>query len=553
MGSGALVMANTAIVYNDNPDFTGRIVIQRGNFQVSSPFKWGFDNASEIVIGITNNADMGGPALAFRPDGDGVPSTYNVPQNIKVVGYSATPRLTYSYSSTHDDAVNILGQVDLTEFVSDGANRVFLLAFNEGNLRTRDAYNGDSLRDDAYMSLLGEIAGGNKPIRSYLGDAGGTLDVGQVRTPEMGYNWIVTLAGTNTGWTGSLEVGNRQGTAADQGLDNDKNHVMRFGLDQGLPTWGIGSNNIVILRHNATLQAYGSQATIGTLIPDATEAVDGFYGNTPVTNTWLENGGFNPGTLTIVQASNKVFSGGIRNGEIYSRFMTNSPAAALSIVKAGPASLTLIQSNTYSGTTRIMAGTLALTGTAAIAQSSTIQIDSGAFLNVTGLTAGAMTLASGQTLKGQGTFVGGLIVGSGATVAPGTSPGVLTAQNNVTLSSGSTFEVELLGTLAGEADQLLMAGATDTLTLGGATLSVLAPNLLPYLSSFVIIDGFNSLDSSRFAGLPNSGDTLTGGVNQFEIQYNANDVTLTVIPEPASLGLMGLMGIAGWLLRRRRR
>jgi hypothetical protein len=30
-------------------------------------------------------------------------------------------------------------------------------------------------------------------------------------------------------------------------------------------------------------------------------------------------------------------------------------------------------------------------------------------------------------------------------------------------------------------------------------------------------------------------------------------VTLTVIPEPASLGLMGLVGIAGWLLRRRRR
>ncbi|MBU4459041.1 MAG: PEP-CTERM sorting domain-containing protein, partial [Verrucomicrobia bacterium] len=173
--------------------------------------------------------------------------------------------------------------------------------------------------------------------------------------------------------------------------------------------------------------------------------------------------------------------------------------------------------------------------------------------NVTGLTAGAMTLEAGQTLKGSGTIVGGLIAASGSTVAPGTSPGVLTAQNDVTFTSGSTFEVELLGTLAGEADQLAMAGASDTLTLGGATLSVLAPNLLPYLASFVIIDGFSSLDVTRFAGLPNSGDTLTGGVNQFEIQYNANDVTLTVIPEPASLGLMGLMGIAGWLLRRRRR
>ena len=41
---------------------------------------------------------------------------------------------------------------------------------------------------------------------------------------------------------------------------------------------------------------------------------DGFWGNQPVTNTWLENGGWNPGSLTIVQASNKVFTGGIRDG-----------------------------------------------------------------------------------------------------------------------------------------------------------------------------------------------------------------------------------------------
>jgi autotransporter-associated beta strand protein len=381
-----------------------------------------------------------------------------------------------------------------------------------------------------------------------------TLDKGVQNPPEMNHRLIITFAGTNTGWTGGLEVGNRQSTDVGAGgQDFDKQQVMRFGLDQGLPTWGISSNNVVVLRHDAFLQAYGSQVTIGTLIADGNSGGDGFYGNEPVTNTWVENGGFNPGTFTIVQSSNRIFSGGIRNGEVYSRFTTNSPAAALSIVKDGPASLTLVQSNTYSGTTRIMAGTLALTGTAAIAQSPEIRIDAGAFLNVTGLTAGTMTLASGQTLKGAGTMVGGLIAASGSTVAPGTSPGVLTQTGDVTFQSGSTFEVELLGTLAGEADQLAMAGASDTLTLGGATLSVLAPNLLPYLSSFVIIDGFSSLDATRFAGLPNSGDTLTGGVNQFEIQYNANDVTLTVIPEPASLGLMGLMGIAGWLLRRRRR
>ena len=149
--------------------------------------------------------------------------------------------------------------------------------------------------------------------------------------------------------------------------------------------------------------------TIGTLIPDGDSGgSDGFWGNQPVTNTWLENGGYNPGSLTIVQASNKVFSGGIRDGEIYARFATNTPAAALSLLKAGPATLTLTQSNTYSGATRVLAGALALTGSASIARSHTIQIDSGALLDATGLDAGAMRLASGQTLKGHGTMAGGL-------------------------------------------------------------------------------------------------------------------------------------------------
>jgi autotransporter-associated beta strand protein len=293
--------------------------------------------------------------------------------------------------------------------------------------------------------------------------------------------------------------------------------------------------------------------TIGTLISDGQtdNVTSDYYDNDVVADTWLENGGAMPGSFTINQHSNRLFQGIIRDGTVSNPGADDAPAAALSITKAGPATLTLDQVHTYSGTTRVMAGTLALTGSASIATSPTIQIDAGAEFDVTQRDGGSMTLASGQTLMGEGTFDGGLILASGATNAPGSSPGVLTATGDVEFQSGSVFSVELVGTLAGEADQLLMSGTEDTLTLGGATLQLITPNVLPVSASFIIIDGFSVL-SGTFAGLPNSGDTVATANNTFEISYNLGDITLTVVPEPGTLGFLGLAGLLGWLVRRRR-
>jgi autotransporter-associated beta strand protein len=554
LGGGALISAGgSKMVYNNNPEFTGRVVVESGTLAFSTPQGWGFPNASGIELGVADAAtSRGDPFLSFRPDNDGTPTRIDIPQNVILQG-NQNPRIGCSYVADHDDEVNFYGSVDMSTLGIYGTKRELVLYFTEQNANTRGFYNGDSLEDDFYLNFLGGITGGDKRIRTYATQGGGTTkDLGAQTPEEMNNRWIVTFAGTNTGWTGELEAGNRAGTdTSSTGPDFDKQHVVRFGLDEGLTTWAIGSNNVVVLRHDVALQAHGSHVTIGTLISDASEGGDGYYGNQIVTNTWIENGGFNPGSLTIVQATNQLFSGGIRDGTVYSRYATNSPAAALSIVKDGPATLTLAQPNTYSGTTRVMAGMLALTGSASIATSPTIQIDAGAVFNVTERDGGSMTLASGQTLKGEGMFDGGLIVASGATVAPGSSPGVLTTTGDVEFQSGSTFSVEIIGTLAGQADQLLMSGIGDTLTLGGATLLLTTPNVLPVSSAFIIIDGFSVL-SGTFAGLPNSGDTVATANNTFEIQYNANDITLTVVPEPGTLGFIGLAGLLGWLARRRR-
>ena len=227
-------------------------------------------------------------------------------------------------------------------------------------------------------------------------------------------------------------------------------------------------------------------------------------------------------------------------------------AGAGGLTKTTSGGVTLSSTLAHGGATVVSNGTLSLTGPATPTNSPVIGIAAGATLNTTGLSA-PMELQNGQTLEGSGTFQGGLIAGSGATVAPGSSPGILTLQDDLTMESGSTFSIELTGLAAGTGyDQLAFLGADDTLTLNSPSLSV--SDTMPFAPSsvFTIVTGFQVLGGDGiFAGL-NDGATVTTANNQYEINYHATAVTLTVIPEPGTLGLAGLFGIVLALRRRLR-
>ena len=199
------------------------------------------------------------------------------------------------------------------------------------------------------------------------------------------------------------------------------------------------------------------------------------------------------------------------------------------LVKAGAGLLVLEGANGYTGPTSVSNGTLRVNG----AYSG----------------GGLITVHDGGTLQGNGS-VAGITVESGGTLAPGASPGILTAGAALTLQLGSTFAVEINGTTAGtDYDRLEMAGSG--LTLQDPFLAVTLGFTPGPGDAFAIVTGLPGFDPDTdgiFNGLAD-GAQFTVGATTFEIDYGDSDITLTVVPEPSTLGLFGLLA-AALLLRR---
>jgi autotransporter-associated beta strand protein len=262
------------------------------------------------------------------------------------------------------------------------------------------------------------------------------------------------------------------------------------------------------------------------------------------TANWVTNGAAVASTFTVNTAdgSPSTYSGRL--------------GGPLALAKAGASALTLSGANTHSGGTTVQAGTLALSGAGTLGGGD-VAVAAGATLDVTGATGGSFTLGSGQTLKGNGTVSGGLIMGSGSTLSPGFSTGTNVFSGPLTLS-GNTSTFELAS--ATDYDQVIVAGGSLTLQ-SSPVLSLLTGGLVAGAGAqFTLFDnqfGGAVVLTSNFlldgGGELADGATFTVGAHQFEIDYeggDGNDVTLTVVPEPASLGLVGAVLLAA-LLRRR--
>ncbi len=127
------------------------------------------------------------------------------------------------------------------------------------------------------------------------------------------------------------------------------------------------------------------------------------------------------------------------------------------LTKNGGSPMILETANAYTGDTVINTGALRLYGGGAIDTTPNITIAAGASLGVFERFDSALTLTTGQTLKGYGTVNGALVAGAGSTLSPGVdATGTLTVTNAASLAGTATMDID-----AGNA-------TNDVLTCGGA-------------------------------------------------------------------------------------
>ena len=162
--------------------------------------------------------------------------------------------------------------------------------------------------------------------------------------------------------------------------------------------------------------------------------------------------------------------------------------------------LKLAGTNIYTGPTIIGAGTLALTNAGSITGSTSIQVSSGAILDVSKSVSG-LTLVSGQTLTGSGVVDGNVTNAASSTIAPGgaSTAGTLTVTNIVTMG-GNTLMVVNSG---GSSSELVATNITygGTLTLNNVGPAYAAGNSFTLFSAVNYSGAFASI----FPATPGAG------------------------------------------------
>ncbi len=398
--------------------------------------------------------------------------------------------------------------------------------------------------------------------------------------PAANHDWTISGTLSKSG-SGTLTLRGSQATTLTVNQLSMSGGILNMGLGgKMLNSLSIGSANIsggqvnVIVDTSANNQAGTVTAAItGTLTMSGSSTLYvrrdavGEYGNlavgalastatTPVIRANAYGGNPTYGTLIVKSPVNQTAS--------FAGQLQASAAGYLSLVHDGPGTQVLTgNSNTYRGGTSVKQGTLLLNNTSG-----------------SGTGVGAVAVHSGGVLGGSGsiapTTVGTYVVNPGITIAgkvsPGASAGVI---GNLTINLGGTA-----GTLAMQSGGSFLM---DLAAVGGATIN--APGISDRLlltgmsAGDVIFNGnvvapagggigwYKLLDtdagSATWSGLTLSGQQITAGLTLGGgyggtlwmgdgTNGDVGDIylNLTSVPEPASMSLLAIGGLA--LLRRRR-
>ena len=298
------------------------------------------------------------------------------------------------------------------------------------------------------------------------------------------------VTGTGVGATGGITINNGSGNPNVVNLTNAGNSYTGTTTVNG-GTLGLGGDTVL---GSSTLNlASGTIQSTNSTARNISGAITG-TGTTIFGQTTGQTGAlnFNNATAANIGTLAKTFTTNVDT--TFANGFTGSAA----LTKAGAAALIMNGTSAWNGSTTVSAGTLGGTGT--LSASAVTVAAAGSITGATSLTTGTLTLGAGATIAG--TYVADLSATASDTLA-----------------------------ITGVLD---LTSTTDVLTLQGVT-------------------GLPSYTLATFTSVNGSFNTVNGLPSGYQLNYLPTSITLTATPEPASLGVLAMVGGVSLMRRRKSR
>lgn len=433
-----------------------------------------------------------------------------------------------------------------------GVGAIQLISGTGGNLRigNSSSTNGDIFLNSTTVSGVPNVV---------LANTSGSRDLTLDNTPSGAGSQTMRLA-IGTELTSVFLV-----TSGGSIIANSVIFESDFGagfIVQGGGTVVLGGANLfngaVAITGGSTLSVsqdtnFGNAPTIGSpgkiVLNDGVLNVTAGFTLTPFRGVALgPTSGTGNGTINVASGQTLVYGGIIANN-----------GGTGSFIKTGTGTLTLNGVNTYSGTTTINAGTLAIGSAGSLAAASAVTVNNSGNLSGIGNVNGTVTIASGGILTPGVSGVGTLTLRGNTSLnssgrlaislaAPGTSSrvSVLGAATTVNFAVGSILDLTRLSGFgaAGNYSVLTMpTGSGGNVRVGGT----------PTTNNQVLGMFVQGTGASGDVTIITSGFTLATG-DTFILRRTGDAVVLSFTPVPEPVTVLGIStSVLGlWAVARRR-
>ncbi|MCF7848391.1 MAG: PEP-CTERM sorting domain-containing protein [Kiritimatiellales bacterium] len=366
--------------------------------------------------------------------------------------------------------------------------------------------NGGMLLSDG--ATIGTFSGGNSALVSGSGSVWSN-SASAIRVGAVGSGNSLAVQGGGLLATGEMYLGEGPGSDANRAEVQGAGSTLNV-YDGGLFVGHVGKNNTLeILDGGRGVSLFG---VIGEYASSS---------NNTVTVAGAGSVWHNTGTLQV---------GAVDNA-----------GNTLAVTNGGTVSATGVTVNSNNSVHVQAGGSLLLNGDFNASQGGTFDL-SGGTLAVTGQLSGLSVLSAGSRLETPDVLGDLTVLG---TFAPGKSPADSLLNGELNLASNAVLEMEIGGLILGtEYDRLTVTGEAK---LDG-TLSVLLLNgFAPSYGDTFDLFNWDGGTSNTFAGM--ALPTLSGGLD-WDASNLYSDGSLSVIPEPATMSLLGLSSLGLFWMRR---